>query len=822
MKFKKITLILICVMGISRLMAQSPVLMPGNLGKVIVNGQEIVFEAGGVFGKVAVYSPSVIRVRLDKKPLGRDFSYAVVAQPQKVKTIITQNEESVTIFTDSLKAVIHKKPFAIAYYTTEGQLINQDEPGLTTGWVGEEVTTYKTMMPGERFIGLGEKTGNLDRKGNAYTNWNSDTYGYQVDQDPIYSTIPFYIGIHHKLNYGVFMDNTYQSDFNFGASNNRFSSFGAHGGEMNYYFIYNQNIAGIIQSYTALTGRMKMPPLWSLGYQQNRYSYYPDTEVLRIAQTLREKKIPSDGITLDIHYMDRYQLFTWDKNRFPDPAELTSKLNKLGFKLTVIVDPGIKVEKGAPAYESGAKDSVFIQYPDKTFYTGQVWPGWCNFTDFTSEKGRAWWRKQVKFFADNGVSGIWNDMNEISTWGQKMPSNVLFDFDGAKTTHLQAHNVYALEMIRSSYEGAREHFKERPFILTRSGYAGLQRYSAIWTGDNRAEENHMLLGVRLMNSLGLSGISFTAMDIGGFTGGASTSLFTRWMQIGAFIPYYRNHTALNTKASEPWAYGEDALEISRNYINFRYKLIPYMYSNFYESAQTGMPVMRSLAINYTFDPKVYDPAFQNQYMFGGAFMIAPFESTKEYGRIYFPGGTWYNLYNDEQIQGQQEAVEPLNMSHLPVFVKESSIIPMQSLVQTTSEAPTDTLTLHIYNGRLNNTFILYQDDGKSYNYENNDFNKRVINFDPTQKKLTISEPAGNFNSKFEHLKLVMHGFKNLGKIALNNKVLNGLKGAYTMIEPVDNIDPQGVVNGKKDAAPVVEINVKLLPQKQVFEYELKK
>ena len=809
-------------MGISRLMAQSPVLMPGNLGKVIVNGQEIVFEAGGVFGKVAVYSPSVIRVRLDKKPLGRDFSYAVVAQPQKVKTIITQNEESVTIFTDSLKAVIHKKPFAIAYYTTEGQLINQDEPGLTTGWVGEEVTTYKTMMPGERFIGLGEKTGNLDRKGNAYTNWNSDTYGYQVDQDPIYSTIPFYIGIHHKLNYGVFMDNTYQSDFNFGASNNRFSSFGAHGGEMNYYFIYNQNIAGIIQSYTALTGRMKMPPLWSLGYQQNRYSYYPDTEVLRIAQTLREKKIPSDGITLDIHYMDRYQLFTWDKNRFPDPAELTSKLNKLGFKLTVIVDPGIKVEKGAPAYESGAKDSVFIQYPDKTFYTGQVWPGWCNFTDFTSEKGRAWWRKQVKFFADNGVSGIWNDMNEISTWGQKMPSNVLFDFDGAKTTHLQAHNVYALEMIRSSYEGAREHFKERPFILTRSGYAGLQRYSAIWTGDNRAEENHMLLGVRLMNSLGLSGISFTAMDIGGFTGGASTSLFTRWMQIGAFIPYYRNHTALNTKASEPWAYGEDALEISRNYINFRYKLIPYMYSNFYESAQTGMPVMRSLAINYTFDPKVYDPAFQNQYMFGGAFMIAPFESTKEYGRIYFPEGTWYNLYNDEQIQGQQEAVEPLNMSHLPVFVKESSIIPMQSLVQTTSEAPTDTLTLHIYNGRLNNTFILYQDDGKSYNYENNDFNKRVINFDPTQKKLTISEPAGNFNSKFEHLKLVMHGFKNLGKIALNNKVLNGLKGAYTMIEPVDNIDPQGVVNGKKDAAPVVEINVKLSPQKQVFEYELKK
>jgi alpha-glucosidase len=821
MKFKKITIIIGCVMSFSQLMAQSPVLTPGNVESVTVNEQDVTFQAGSIFGKVIVYSPSVIRVRLDKKPLGRDFSYAVIAHPQKTKTSITQNEESITVLTDSLKAVIHKKPFAIAYYTPGGQLINQDEPGLTTSWVGEEVTSYKTMMPDERFIGLGEKTGNLDRKGNAYTNWNSDTYGYQVDQDPIYSTIPFYIGIHHSLNYGIFMDNTYQSDFNFGASNNRFSSFGAHGGEMNYYFIYNKNIAGIIQSYTGLTGRMKMPPLWSLGYQQNRYSYYPDTEVLRIAQTLREKKIPSDGITLDIHYMDRYQLFTWDKKRFPDPPQLTAKLNKLGFKLTVIVDPGIKVEKGAPAYESGAKDSVFIQYPDKTFYTGQVWPGWCNFTDFTSEKGRAWWRKQVKFFADNGVSGIWNDMNEISTWGQKMPSNVLFDFDGAKTTHLQAHNVYALEMIRSSYEGAREHFKERPFILTRSGYAGLQRYSAIWTGDNRAEDNHMLLGVRLMNSLGLSGVSFTAMDIGGFTGGASTALFTRWMQIGAFIPYYRNHTALNTKASEPWAYGEDALEISRNFINFRYKLMPYMYSNFYESTQTGMPVMRSLAIGNTFDAKVYDPAFQNQYLFGSAFMVAPFESTKEYGKIYLPQGTWYNLYSDEQLQGKAETIQPLNMSHLPVFVKESSIIPMQSLVQTTAEAPTDTLTLHVYNGKSANTFVLYEDDGKSYNYENNEFNKRTISFDPAARKLTIGETRGSFASKFHEVKLILHGFTNIGKIKLNSKILNGHSAYYTMIDPVNNIDPQGADGGRRDAAPVYELSFSLSNQKQVLDYELK-
>ena len=806
--------------NVPSLLAQSPVLSPGNLETVTIGEQNLSFKTTNAYGSISVYSPSVIRVRLDKKPLGRNFSYAVTGKPEKTETIITQSKDSITLITDSLKAIIYKKPFRIAYYTLDGQLINQDEPGLSTSWVGEEVTSYKTMMPGERFIGLGEKTGGLDRKGSGYTNWNSDNYGYSTAQDPLYSTIPFYIGIHHNVNYGIFLDNTYQSDFNFGASNDRFSSFAARGGEMNYYFIYHKRLADIITAYTALTGRMPMPPLWSLGYQQNRYSYYPEAEVMRIAQTLREKLIPCDGITLDIHYMDEYQLFTWNKNRFPDPLSMANKLNALGFKLTVIVDPGIKVQKGAVAYESGAKDSVFIKYPDNTFYTGQVWPGWCNFTDFTSEKGRAWWHKQVKFFSDNGVSGIWNDMNEIATWGQKMPSNVLFDYDGAQTSLLQAHNVYGMQMARSSYEGAREHFNERPFILSRSGYAGLQRYAAIWTGDNRAEDDHMLLGVRLISSLGLSGVPFTGMDIGGFTGGASTALFTRWMQVGAFIPYFRNHSALNTKSSEPWTYGEDALEISRNYINLRYKLMPYLYSTFYEATQNGLSVVRSLAISYTFDPKIYDPDYQNQYLFGQSFMIAPFESTKDFGRVYFPEGGWYNLYTDQRYEGNQEIIQPLTISRLPVYVKESSIIPMQSLVQSTAEMPTDTLILHVYNGNTPNEFVYYEDDGKSYNYEHNDFYKRTITFDPSNHELILGETSGNFKSKFHNIKLIMHAFKAVKQIIVNGKPVNGTSKFYNMVPHFNNIDPQGNVSGNKEGAVVYEANFTLSDQKQTINFDL--
>ena len=782
---------LACVLNMPRLMAQSPVLTPGDLKTVSVGEQGLVFETGNAYGAITVYSPSIVRVRLDKTPLKNDFSYAVVGTAQKTKTSITQNDDSITMITDSLRVVIQKKPFAVAFYTPDGQLINQDEQGLTTTWVENSVTTYKKLQDNEHFIGLGEKTGNLDRAGNGYTNWNSDVYGYNTAQDPLYSSIPFYIGIHHNLNYGIFLDNTYQTDFNFGASNNRFSSFGARGGEMNYYFIYHKRLADIITSYTYLTGRMPMPPLWALGYQQNRYSYYPQDEVMRIATTLREKHIPADGITLDIHYMDKYQLFTWNKSRFPDPASMSAELNKMGFKLTVIVDPGIKIEKGAAAYESGLKDDVYVKYPDGQLYAGDVWPGWCNFTDFTNPAGRDWWHKQVKFFAQSGVSGIWNDMNEVSTWGQKLPDNLLFDYDGHPTTTLKAHNIYGFQMARSSYEGALQQFPERPFILTRSGFAGMQRYTAIWTGDNRPEDDHMLAGVRLLSSLGLSGVSFTGMDIGGFLGNPSTPLYIRWMQLGAFIPYYRNHTAYNTKSAEPWTFGEDALDITRDYISLRYQLLPYIYSTFYESTQNGMPVMRSLAINYTFDPKVLWADYQNQYEFGNGIMIAPFESGKDYGKIYFPEGTWYDLFNGLQQEGHTEKIVPLSINKLPVYVKGGSIIPMQSLVQSTAEQPLDTLYVHVYNGNAANHFVYYEDDGKTFAYKKGSYYKRNITFDPQKRCICFEAVDGTYQSHFKHIKLILHGFNQANMLKFGSDELKLADGSFAFLGAAQTNDPQG-------------------------------
>ena len=753
-------------------MAQAQPVRPiGVVTSVATSAQQVRIQTASATVELSVHSPHVIRVRIDKQALGRDFSYAVVGKPQATRTVITQDDKEVVLATDALRVRVSKQPFAITFTTLDGAIINQDEPGLTTSWIGDEVATYKKMQEGERFIGLGEKTGNLDRRGRAYTNWNTDAYRYGPGDDPLYASVPFYIGIHHGLNYGIFFDNSYQSDFNFGASNKRFASFSAQGGEMNYYFIYHPKVADIIGSYTALTGRMPLPPLWSLGYQQNRYSYFPDTEVMRIAHTLREKKIPADGITLDIHYMDAYKLFTWDKTRFADPAAMTSKLAALGFKTTVIVDPGIKVEKGYGAYQRGLKENIFIKYADGENYTGEVWPGWCHFPDFTSENGRRWWRNEVKVLASAGIAGLWNDMNEISTWGQKMPNNVLFDFDGAPTTHKQGHNIYGMEMARASYEGMKAATGQRPFMLTRASFAGMQRYTAIWTGDNRAEEEHMLLGVRLLNSLGVSGVPFTGMDVGGFIGTPTPSLYARWMQIGAFNPYFRNHSAYNNKAAEPWSFGEDVLDIARNYVNLRYRLMPYLYSAFADAAGTGEPVMRSLAIDYTHEASIYNPLFQNQYLFGKAFLVAPFESTKEFGKIYLPAGRWYDLYSDTVHAGGRDMLAELSVARLPVYVKEGSIVPVQSLVQSTSEKPSDTLAIHIYKGNVDNAYAYYEDDGASFAHEKGVYYRRAINYGALARTITFGAVEGSFKSKFSKLEIVLHGFNESPALKLNGKAL---------------------------------------------------
>lgn len=757
--------------------------------------------------RIQQYSDSIIRITLTRDKEFEDFSYAVVAEPAIMTEDISESESEIKLSTSSLQLIINKKDFTTRFLTPQGIAINEDDP-LGTSWNGEQVTTYKKLQEGERFIGLGEKTGPLDRKGHGYQNWNTDSYAYNSVSDPLYSSTPFYFGIHHGLVYGIYFDNSFKSHFNFGASNNRFSSFSADCGEMNYYFMTGKTVGEIIQHYTHLTGRMPMPPKWSIGYQQCRYSYFPDTEVRSIADTFRDKDIPADVIVLDIHYMDAYKIFSWHKEHFSDPKGLIADLRSKGFEVVVMCDPGIKVEKGYAAYDDGVEKDVFIKYPDGTYFTGQVWPGWCHFPDFTDPKTRTWWKEKFRDYVDLGIEGFWNDMNEPATWGNQIPENLEMEFEGHQGTMRRGRNIYGFQMSRSTYEGTKSLLKgKRPFNLTRSAYSGIQRYAAVWTGDNIATDEHMMLGVRLLNSMGITGMAFCGFDAGGFVGDANPKLFGRWISIAAFSPFFRGHSMVNSRDAEPWSFGEEVEEISRNYIKLRYRLMPYLYSAFHEAATTGMPVNRSLAITDPHNDLVYSKTYQHQYFFGQSLLVAPVESYKEVAKVYLPKGKWYDLFND-QVYHEGEVMIESPVEKLPVFVKGASILVMDSEIASNTKVKSSALEVHVYYHDENCSYTLYQDDGNTFDYENGNFCNQALSFDPADKNILIGKPEGKYPSQYLTYHVFFHGFENLLSVIINGNQQKMQYRDYRFLKPLRSFDPIVLTNDgyKISNLPFVEID----------------
>jgi alpha-glucosidase len=505
-----------------------------------------------------------------------------------------------------------------------------------------------------------------------------------------------------------------------------------------------------------------------------------------LAQTFRTKDIPADAIVFDIHYMDKYKIFTWDKKHFTDPKKLIQTLKDQGFKTIVMCDPGIKVEPGYEPYEDGVKKDVFIKYPDGEIYQGQVWPGWCHFPDFTNPKVRTWWESKFKDYVALGIEGFWNDMNEIATWGNALPDNIEFDFEGNKTTARRGRNVYGFQMARSTYEGTKNLLNgKRPFNLTRSGFSGVQRYSAVWTGDNVAYDEHMLLGVRMVNSMGLTGVAFAGYDAGGFVGESNTKLYARWMSIAAFSPFFRGHSMINTRDSEPWTYGEEVEQICRNYIKFRYQLLPYIYSLFYDAAKTGMPVQRSLAIYQTHDARVYE--YHNQFLLGPSILVAPAESNKELLKVFLPSGDWYDLYSGKLFQGNTEMIVECPIHKLPVFIKAGSVLPMQHAASHTG-VKQEEFILHIYHGNESSDFLYYTDDGSTFQYQQGACITRTIKYLAQDNKVLLTEETGNYQVDFKTIKIVFHGMYP-ERITINTNSYELTHQTHSFFAPLEKYDP---------------------------------
>jgi alpha-glucosidase len=742
----------------------------------------IEFKLENSIFNIYIYDDNIIRLRYtNKDSFSEAPSYAVITKPSNSSFNFKDGDDYYQISTKEITVRISKSPCRVSFYDKQMNLINEDDKTFGVGYDCDEVKCYKKLFKDESFYGLGEKTGPLNRTGNNYVMWNSDKPRYTNDTDPIYQSIPFFIGIRdafagnqNKSAYGIFFDNSYKSYFNMGASNDRFYSFGAEKGGLDYYFIYGPEIKKVISSYTKLTGRMELPPEWALGYQQSKWSYYPESTVRTIANTFRNKEIPCDVIYLDIHYMNGYRVFTWNKDRFPQPEKMLNDLKDEGFKIVTIVDPGVKADTtDYPPASEGLEKDLFAKYPDGIPYKGEVWPSWAYFPDFTKTETRDWWGEKNAGLIKQGVSGIWNDMNEPAAWGQAIPDIVQFDDQGFGASMKKIHNVFGLEMARATFNGIKKEFPDkRPFILTRAGFSGIQRYAAVWTGDNIATDEHLKLACVMPQGMGISGIAFCGSDAGGFFGSPTPNLYTRWMQLGAFTPFFRGHSIIDQRDKEPWAFGDQVEGWVRNIIILRYELLPFFYNEFYKTSQTGIPLMRPMFLDFQNDDACYYTDAQYQFMIGDNLLVAPAVSENEdYKKLYLPEGKWLDWWTQKIYDGKQWIIVEAPMDKIPLFIKEGGIIPMQEKQNYVGEKNISQIEFKVFPSKSSD-YNLYRDDGLTTNYKNGDFSLTNFNVktEGDKTEITVKKEVDKYNS---NLKSFLFDIYNIDKVLLVE--INGKK-----------------------------------------------
>ncbi|MGB7284019.1 MAG: TIM-barrel domain-containing protein [Candidatus Acidiferrum sp.] len=716
----------------------------GNVQRVEKLKDGVELTAGSAKLRITAFRDGIVRIRLATDgSFPKDLSWAVIESPDPPAIKIEDNKTELRMTAGRVVVIVKKSPLLITFADADGKVLLADEPSLPMAWNGSYIHVWKHMPLDEDYFGLGDKPGPMNRRDHAYTMWNTDFYGWQESDDPLYKTIPFFIGLRKGTAYGVFFDNTYRSSFDFGKESRDYFSFGAEGGELNYYFIAGPEPKRIVQEYTALVGRTPLPPLWSLGYQQSRYSYYPEAEARKIVQTLREKKIPADAIYLDIDYEQGYAPFTVNREYFPTFEKMISDFLAQGMRTVLITDPHIKEDPnhGYIPYDSGMKQDVFVKNPDGTVYVGKVWPGDSVFPDFTLTRVRDWWGGLYKTFVDMGVAGFWNDMNEPSVFDtptKTMPLDVVFRLDEGTTVDQRAvHNVYGMENARATHDGLLKlRPNERPFVLTRAAYAGTERYAASWTGDDSATWNHIYMSVPQIMSLGISGYAFIAADVGGFAGSPPVDLLTRWYELGVFYPMYRDHAAKGTEPHEPWANGPEQEAIRKRYIELRYKLLPYIYTSIEETSRTGIPLMEPLFLEYPAAEDYYGD--DKVFLFGPDFFVAPVITEKlDAEDIHLPPGDWYDFWTSEKYSSGEHISLHSALAETPIYVRAGAIVPMQPVVQDTNEKPDGPLQLRVYPGSDCHG-ALYEDDGLTFAYQKGDFLRVSFRCQVSPGSLTVT------------------------------------------------------------------------------------
>lgn len=671
----------------------------------------------------------------------------------------TRDDQTVTIRTDALRLVISLKDARIEWYDAAGQRFAGDlrHRAYTYDRTGRAIYHYLERQDDEHYYGFGERSGTLDKYGRRLKMQNGDALGYNAEtSDPLYKHIPFYITYipSLKITYGLFYDNLATTTFDMGQEISAFwghyRSMMAEDGDLDYTLIYGPSIEAVVRKFTALTGRPAMLPRWGLGYLASTmfYTEAPDAQdqLKRFTELCEQHDIPCDLFHLSSGYTTdstgRRFVFTWNRSKIPSPEQMVESFHEAGIRLAPNIKPYLLTSH--PEFEALRAAGGFICEPDGEPALSRFWSGGAfesgegAYVDFSGEAGFNWWKEHAQSaLLSYGIDGLWNDNNEFEMWDDE----AVCDGFGDPFRIALGRPLQTLLMARSSYEASlAQRPDQRPFVLSRSACPGMQRYVQTWSGDNETSWHTLRYNIPMGLGLSLSGMPHTGHDIGGFFGPApDAELFVRWVQNGIFHPRFAIHS-WNTDGTvnEPWMH-PDVLPIVRETIQFRYRMMPYLYNLMAEAHQTGAPVIRPLVYHFPDDPRCWTESFD--FMLGSHLLVASvLEAGERTRRMYLPASVWWcDFHSGEWYEGGQEIEVDAPLERIPLFVADGGMIPFGTLMRHVGEKPDTIREVYVF-ARSATSMMLYEDDGETFAYRDGQY---------TTLRLSLSLEDGQFAASAE-------------------------------------------------------------------------
>jgi len=712
------------------------------------------------------------------------FSYALADNNLSTARVDVRDETTLlTLTANEDVLVVQKNPFRLTFQDRSGSVWFKESFG--SGFQGGKIVHVLARPETEHYFGLGEKATEFNRTGKTFTQWNTDVPSYKFNDDPLNKTFPFYYGVRDGKTWGIFYDNSWRSEIDLGGQLKTHLGYYADGGELRFYLFSGPTMAKVIEKYTKLTGRSTLPPLWALGFQVISDGTVTEPDVYNIANAYRSRNVPLDAIHLNRSSTANFQVFTWDGLRFPNAQAMVDEMGKRGINIVQTIDPGIKDDAFFDIRNEGVTQSAYLKYPDGSFYVGDTWAGSSLFPDFSNPTARTWWGTLFQRSLNEGISGYSLSMNEPTTFGgNALPDLVEYQFEGKGAGHIEMHNVYGMLMAKAAYEGLnRLRPASRPFITTRAAYSGVQRYASVWTGDNSARWDDVYLGLPMVMGLGMAGVPGAGFIIGGVTGSPDAEMYTRSLQLGSLMPLAQSVTSIESDASDPWVFGERYERINREFIRMRYRLMPAIYTAYWQHTKTGSPVIRPLLWNWPTDHNVLQ--IDDQFMLGDHVMVAPVLKQGVNERsVYLPEGLWYKFHSREKIQGGRRIIESAPsqptfssstddspaLRSMPMYARAGAIVAEQEYMDYAGQKPVKEMLLQIFAGG-NQTSYLYEDDGSSTDYRQSQF--RALTFTteayPGGFKIKATQ-EGNYADAAIRFSYMIHGLdRKPDRITVNGR-----------------------------------------------------